>query len=251
MSSDRSKSIVEMGAVRAPGDRYDVAILGGGLAGLTLAIQLKRRRPDTSVLVLEKREGPAPQAAFKVGESSVPMGAHYYAEVVGMKDHLKERHLKKGWLRFIFPAGDNSDITKRPENGPNRWDPHDDFQIDRGLFENELAARAREAGVEVLQGCRVTDVTIGGDAHKVDFTQLDHPQSTTGRWVVDAAGRASLLKRRLGLSREVGHTINSSWLRLRGGMDLEQWGAHDAEWMARMTEPGLRMHSTNHLLGEG
>ena len=57
----------------SPGD-FDVAILGGGLAGLTLAIQLKQMRPQTTVVVLEKREGPAPLAAFKVGESTV--GAH-------------------------------------------------------------------------------------------------------------------------------------------------------------------------------
>ena len=39
-------------------DAYDVAILGGGLAGLTLARQIKLTRPDTSIVVLEKREGP-------------------------------------------------------------------------------------------------------------------------------------------------------------------------------------------------
>ena len=56
MSIERGSSIIEIGAVRPPADRYDVAILGGGLAGLTLAIQLKRTRPETSVVVLEKRE---------------------------------------------------------------------------------------------------------------------------------------------------------------------------------------------------
>src|SRR5436190_6158687 len=115
MSSDRSKSIVEVAAVRAPGERYDVAILGGGLAGLTLGIQLKQTRPETSVLVLEKREGPAPLAAFKVGESTVPAGAYYYGEVVGMADHLKNEQLIKCGLRFFPPADGNRDITKRVE----------------------------------------------------------------------------------------------------------------------------------------
>ena len=43
-----------------PQDRYDVAILGGGLAGLTLAIQLKRARPET--LDLHRREARGPGA---------------------------------------------------------------------------------------------------------------------------------------------------------------------------------------------
>ena len=43
--------------------------IGGGLAGLSLAIQLKRQRPETSVLVSDKRAEPAPDAAFKVGDN--------------------------------------------------------------------------------------------------------------------------------------------------------------------------------------
>ncbi len=38
-----------------PDEAYDVAVLGGGLAGLALGLQLKRARPDTKVLVAEKR----------------------------------------------------------------------------------------------------------------------------------------------------------------------------------------------------
>ena len=55
--------------------RYDVVIIGGGLAGLTLARQLIQEDPGIRVLVAEKRAHPAPEAAFKVGESSVEIGA--------------------------------------------------------------------------------------------------------------------------------------------------------------------------------
>ena len=251
MSSERSKSIVEIAAVRAPADQYDVAILGGGLAGLTLAIQLKRSRPDTSVVVLEEREGPAPLAAFKVGESTVPSGAHYFAEVVGMREHLTNQQLIKCGLRYFPPGNGNRDITQRPEMGPPAYPPHDNYQIDRGLFENRLGAVARSLGVEVAQGSRVREIDMESDPHTVSFEHFGNPTQTSARWVVDASGRASLLKRKFGLGTDCGHHINSSWFRLSGGLDIEDWGRENAEWMGAVSAPGIRKFSTNHLLGQG
>jgi hypothetical protein len=66
------------------------------------------------VLVTDKRTEPAPEAAFKVGESSVEIGAYYYREMI-MRDHLEKYQQRKLGLRFFLPAGDNSDITKRVE----------------------------------------------------------------------------------------------------------------------------------------
>ena len=248
--NERSLSVVELGAVRPPADNYDVAILGGGLAGLTLAIQIKQRRPETSVLVLEKREGPAPLAAFKVGESTVPAGASYFANVIGMADHLrKEQNIKCG-LRFFPPADGNADITKRVELGPAAYPPFETYQVDRGLLENKLAARARARGIDLTGGARVKEFEFG-DPHTIAFDLFGERMTTTARWIVDAAGRASLIKRKLGLAADSGHHINSAWFRLAGGLDFEQWGASNAEWMGVMSQPGIRQYSTNHLMGEG
>lgn len=226
-------------------------VLGGGLAGLTLGIHLKALRPEIEVAVLEKREGPAPDAAFKVGESTVHSGAHYFATTVGMKEHLKDEQLPKCSLRFFMPAGHNEDITRRVEFGPPTWTPDVHYQVDRGRFENALAARARSAGVDLLQGCRVEDVEIGARNHRVRFSQLGHPTEAEAGWVVDAAGRAGILRRKLGLAKEVSHRIDAAWLRLARGIDIEEWAADDEQWMGRMFERGLRRFSTNHLLGEG
>src|ERR1051326_4331335 len=103
---DRSAWMLELKALHVPHGHHDVAVLGGGLAGLTAALQIKRARPDTRVLVTDKRTEPAPEAAFKVGESTVEVGAHYYREVVGLRDHLEQAQLRKLGLRFLLPAGD-------------------------------------------------------------------------------------------------------------------------------------------------
>ena len=234
-------------------DSHDVVILGGGLAGLTLALQLKRARPGTSVLVAERREGAAPEAAFKVGESSQPLSGHYFAEVVGMRDHIEADQLPKCGLRFLFPADGNRDIARRTELGPPGFPPPGalpSYQLDRGRFENELMARAAAAGVEVLGGATVGEVALSDAGHEVEISRNGRTETARGRWVVDAAGRAALLKRRLGLATDVPHRINSSWLRLRGGVDLEDW-SDDEAWLGRMGRRGDRRFSTTHLMGEG
>jgi len=244
-----------MGGLRSarerPAERYDVAILGGGLAGLTLGIQLKRARRDTSVFLAEKRVGPAPEAAFKVGESTVDVSAHYYAQLIGMKDHIEQEQNLKFSLRYFFPNADNRDITARAELGVSDWIPSPSYQLDRGRFENALWSRAVKEGVEAFDGCRILAVELSGDGHTISYGREDADGSLTARWVIDATGRASTLKRQLGLAKEVEHTINSSWFRLDGGLDYEQWGASDDAWMSRILEPGNRQLSTTHLMGTG
>ena len=236
---------------RVPAESYDVAVLGGGLAGLTFGLQLKQARPDTSVFIAEKRVGPAPEAAFKVGESTVELSCHYFGEQLGLKDHLENDEIHKCGLRFFFPAGDNSDLAERIELGPPLYPPVPSYQLDRGVFENFLGERALDAGVDLFGGCRVQDVEVG-DPHRVTFTRDDAEHVVSARWLVDASGRAFTLKKKLDLLEDNGHMVNSSWFRLAGGLNIEDWVPDsDEEWYARMTERGFRRNSTNHLCGQG
>ena len=79
----------------------DVVIIGGGLAGLTLALQLRMTLPALSVTVLERHRHPAPETTFKVGESMVEVSSWYLREVLGLGDYLLESHLLKFGLRFL------------------------------------------------------------------------------------------------------------------------------------------------------
>ena len=80
------------------GVEYKIVICGGGLAGLTLSLQLKRDYPEVSITVIEKTTRPLPEAAHKVGESTVEIGAHYLSSVLGLKNYLEEKHPQ--WIRL-------------------------------------------------------------------------------------------------------------------------------------------------------
>lgn len=231
---------------------FDVVILGGGAAGLALAIQLHKTRPESSIVVVE-RTVRAPEAAHKVGESTVDIAARYMREVLGIEPHITSRQLEKFGLRFFFTQADNHDIARRIELGhARRPTVGATYQLDRGRFENYLSDELVARGVDLWTGHRVTavDFADSGGPHLVGVMTPDGGhRDIRARWVVDASGRAGLLKRKLGLSKPNGHNVNASWFRIDYPIDIDEWSS-SAGWRARVTG-GHRSLSTNHLMGEG
>jgi flavin-dependent dehydrogenase len=229
--------------------RYDVMIAGGGLAGLTLARQLHLEAPGVRVLVCEKRRHPAPEAAFKVGESSVEIGAHYFKSIVGLEPLLERDHLPKLGLRYFFPHGENRDIAARVELGPTAFPPVPSFQLDRGRFENALLTGLRASGTSIVDGCTVRAIELGETEHRAEVQTPQGTRTVSARWLVDSSGRAGLLKRRLGLARPSAHAANACWFRFPTRLRIDDWSDNPA-WSRRMPGPE-RWLSTNHLMGAG
>jgi flavin-dependent dehydrogenase len=229
--------------------RYDVVIIGGGLSGLTLARQLRQEHRDIRVLVAEKRQHPAPEAAFKVGESSVEIGAHYFSTVLGLEAHLRDRQLDKFGLRYFFTAGDNRRIEARGEAGPRAFPPVPSFQLDRGRLENFLVEENRASGIDVVDGCRVVDVRLGDADHVTELSVDGTSHQVASRWVVDATGRGGMLKRKLGLVRPAPHAAGAVWFRYGTSIRVDDWSS-DSSWRAEVPT-GTRWLSTVHLMDTG
>lgn len=229
----------------------DVVIAGGGLAGLTLAHQLKKSTPDLDILVLEKNSFPVPEKIAKVGESTVEIGSHYLTHTLGLKQHFSERHLRKHGLRCFFGQPQDN-FAQHDELGVSQLFGIPTYQIDRGAIENYLHTAVLAQGVEVWDGVNIDGLQVSSQTKSIAVNNAagNDPKTVTAQWVIDAAGRQALLKRTLGLARDNDHFGNAVWFRVDRQIQLDDW-VEDPAWHERIKQEKTRWLSTNHLMGPG
>lgn len=234
---------------KADSNDAEVVVCGGGLAGLCVARQLRREVPHARVVLVERTPSPLPEAAHKVGESSVELGSHYFAETLGLDGYLRDRHLIKNGLRFFPGGGTTHPLAERTEIGPPELPVVPSFQIDRGRFENDLRAMCEADGVTMRLGVGVEDVALGesGAPHEV---RLSDGSTLRTAFVIDASGRRQLLSRKLGLREPNGHDAHAAWVRVSGRLDPGMLVPADDPWHRRDPD-GIRWLSTTHLMGPG
>lgn len=229
----------------------DVVIAGGGLAGLTLARQLRRTYPQLSVVVLEKSRRPLSVACHKVGESSVELASQYF-ERLGLTDYLLDKHIIKFGLRF-FPGRGDLPVAQRAEIGPAHEPIVRSYQLDRGVFESDLRGMIEDDGAVLVEGATVRDAELGtgGANHVVTFERDRERTALTCRWFVDATGRNAFLRRKLKLTRGTRHAASAGWYRIEGRFDINELAPRsETEWHDAPFA-NQRWRSTNHFMDAG
>lgn len=232
---------------------WDVVILGGGMAGLTLALQLRRECPSASMLILDRESHPVPEAAHKVGESTVELGAHYLRETLGLQTYLEECHLRKFGTRFFFRSASSSEaLEHRLEVGGTSYLPAESYQLDRGRLENFLREEVGRNGATFLDRSTVEAVAFSeGTPHRVRYSQSGKTREIEARWVIDASGRSEIIKRARQLARPVLHQGSAAWFRIGEKLNIDDWSSAE-QWLVGHRDPGYsRWFSTNHLMGQG
>ena len=225
---------------------YDVVIIGAGLAGTTLALQLMNVA-DLSILLLEKREIPAPETIFKVGESTSEIGARYLLKDLELQSYLDRKHIEKRGTRFFLDGQNSKALNDRVEISPELDRLQPTKHVDRGILENDLVEMVAEAGVDVELGAKVLEINFGGETHEVVID--GQPNSVRCRWVVDASGRNAILKRKLNLAEEQSHHVNAAWMRVSSSIRVDELDS-SPRWCSNPSH-GRRHLSTNHLMGKG
>src|SRR6476620_7053340 len=122
-------------------NEYDIAIIGGGLAGLAASIQLSKK--GYRVVVFEKDSYPS----HKVCGEYVSLESWDFLLSLGLP--LEELQLPRISKLLLTAPNGKSLTTKLPLGG---------FGISRFLLDSSLAKIATSAGVTILQNTKVDDV---------------------------------------------------------------------------------------------
>jgi flavin-dependent dehydrogenase len=148
------------------GNTYDVIIVGGGLAGLSLAILLSRKQ--RRVLVLEKESYPK----HKVCGEYISMESKPFLQSLGLP--IDEMQL---------PVINQLQVTDTRGNEVNAHLPQGGFGISRHALDAALAALAQQAGAALLTKTRADDIQYAGDSFTVHTkSQVFQSQVVCGTW---------------------------------------------------------------------
>ena len=221
-----------------PGDLptadHDVSVIGGGVAALTLALEIRSARVRTTrILIIEPNVHPVPEITHTVGESTVEVSAHYLRDRLGLADHLSTAQIRKMGLRMFFS-----------HDGKHRHRPADGTRQFLVRTAGDLPDRPRQAGERAqptVRGRTVSTSPAAGSVpwnsvptsgpHTISFQTGDAVAHTTARWVVDASGRNRTLPRQLDLRQANEHHCNAAWFRVATEIDVGRW-SDDPTWQA-------------------
>src|SRR3989442_14253911 len=167
---------------------YDVAIIGGALAGAATATLLLREQPKLRVLNVER----STKFGRRVGEATVEISGYFLGRMLGLTQYLNESHLVKQGMRFWFAGAQTKSLEDCSEIGGRYMARVPAYQVDRSTLDEEVLRRAVALGAELWRPvtAQCVELVPGGE-------QVIHVGEKTvkARWVVDASGVTALLAR--------------------------------------------------------
>ncbi|OXM68375.1 tryptophan halogenase family protein [Amycolatopsis vastitatis] len=187
-------------------EQFDVVVAGGGPSGSTVATLVAMQ--GHRVLLLEKEVFPR----YQIGESLLPSTVHGVCKMLGVSEELAAANfpVKRGgtfrWGARPEPWTFSFSVSPRI-TGPKAFA----YQVERAKFDHILLKNARSKGVDVREGCTVTEVLEDSERITgVRYTDADgNEREVSATFVIDASGNKSRLYSKVGGSREYSEFFRS------------------------------------------
>ena len=169
---------------------FTFAVAGGGPAGCSAAITLAQR--GHKVVLLEREIFPR----FHIGESLLSTANDAFA-ALGVAEQMASSSFPEKWgARLLTHDGQSGRGVNFAEVREVRRPQT--YQVPRAEFDHILMERAREVGVDVREGCRVTDCEFLPDGVVITYNDGEAGQVRV-QAMVDATGRNGLIARKYNL----------------------------------------------------
>ena len=174
----------------------DVIIAGCGPAGASTAFHLARR--GVRVRVLERARFPR---AKPCAECLSPQASRLLDDLGA----LRELETRGAWLHGMIVRAPNGVVARGDYAGAHGFRAYREagLSIRREILDDVLQRCARTAGAEVVEGSRVTDMTLdrAGRVRGVTTLTASGAEASGAALVVGADGLRSIVARRLRLAR--------------------------------------------------
>jgi flavin-dependent dehydrogenase len=170
---------------------YDVAVIGGGPGGSSVATALARR--GRSVVVLERERFPR----FHIGESQLPW-TNEILRALGVRDTIAASGFIEKW-GASFRGPDGPDERYADFQNARETPAPQTFQVLREKFDEILLRHSEKCGARVLEEHRLVDAVFETDGVALQFADRHGGTGTLRAGVVvDASGRTGVLVKRFG-----------------------------------------------------
>lgn len=169
---------------------YDVAVIGGGPAGSTVATLLARL--GRRVVLIEKNKHPR----FHIGESLLPKNLPII-DRLGLSREISEIGIRKPGAEFVSPDHDR----RQAYLFCNALDPTPPFSyhVRRADFDEILFRHAAANGVAMRENHIVTGNERLSDGWRLDIEGSGQTEEIFAKYLIDASGRDGFLARKLDL----------------------------------------------------
>ena len=162
-------------------------VIGGGPAGSTAAALLAQK--GHRVTLIEKSRHPR----FHIGESLLPANLPLL-EKLGVAEEVRAIGMEKWGAEFVSPWHEHKQVFHFAD-AMDKSMPYA-YQVQRAEFDEILIRNAERRGANVIEECRVTDVTfLPGEQGAIIQTRHEDgvSQPWRARFVLDASGRDTFL----------------------------------------------------------